>query len=56
MNEVKRLREAEVTHARVAMAAAAGILFQEWWHPLFPQIQGAPHHAHAYSCSLAHPS
>jgi hypothetical protein len=40
VNEVKRLREAEVTHSRVAMAAAAGILFQEWWHPLFPQIQG----------------
>lgn len=40
MNEVKRLREAEVTHARLAMAACAGILAQEAWHPLFPSIVG----------------
>ncbi len=40
LNEVKRLRESEVTHARVAMAAAAGILLQELWHPIFPDIVG----------------
>ena len=40
INEVKRLREAEVTHGRVAMSAAAGILLQEAWHPLFGDIQG----------------
>jgi hypothetical protein len=40
LNEVKRLREAEVTHARVAMAAAAGIVAQEALHPLFPDVVG----------------
>ena len=35
-NEIQRLREAEVTHARVAMAACAGILAQENWSPLMP--------------------
>ena len=40
MNEVKRLREAEVTHARVAMSAAAGIMLQEAFHPLFPNVVG----------------
>ena len=35
-NEIQRLREAEVTHARVAMAACAGMLVQEAWSPLLP--------------------
>ncbi len=42
VNEVTRLREAEVTHGRVAMAAAAGFLAQETWHFLLPSVQGAP--------------
>merc|ERR1719409_110115 len=33
--EVFRLREAEITHARVAMLACAGFLVQEKVHPLF---------------------
>ena len=37
---MKRLREAEATHARVAMSAAAGILVQEAFHPLFPDVVG----------------
>ena len=40
INEVKRLREAEVTHARVAMSAVAGIALQELWRPLFPDVVG----------------
>ena len=40
MNEVKRLRESEVTHGRVAMSAAAGISLQEAFHPLFPDVVG----------------
>jgi len=34
-DEVFRLREAEITHARVAMLACAGFLVQEKIHPLF---------------------
>merc|ERR1719240_163565 len=34
-DEVLRLREAEITHARVAMLACAGFLVQEKVHPLF---------------------
>merc|ERR1719473_2654978 len=34
-DEVYRLREAEITHARVAMLACAGFLVQEKFHPLF---------------------
>ena len=34
-DEVFRLREAEITHARVAMLACAGFLVQEKVHPLF---------------------
>ena len=33
--EVYRLREAEITHARVSMLACAGFLVQEKVHPLF---------------------
>merc|ERR1719472_307725 len=34
-DEVFRLREAEITHCRVAMLACAGFLVQEKVHPLF---------------------
>jgi hypothetical protein len=44
VNEIKRLRESEVAHGRVAMAAVAGILLQEAWHPIFPAIQGMRMH------------
>merc|ERR1719263_2524477 len=37
--EVKMLREAEVTHGRVAMLAVIGFLVQERFHPLFEQAQ-----------------
>ena len=45
--EVYRLREAELTHGRVGMLAAAGFLVQEKFHPLFsgdngPAIQQIP--------------
>merc|ERR1719230_2361802 len=46
-SEVYRLREAELTHGRVGMLAAAGFLVQENFHPLFsgdggPAIQQIP--------------
>merc|ERR1719238_2339831 len=45
--DVYRLREAEITHGRVGMLAAAGFLVQENFHPLFsgdggPAIQQIP--------------
>merc|ERR1719164_87854 len=39
-DEVYRLREAEITHARVAMLACAGFLVQEKIHPLFSGVGG----------------
>merc|ERR1719333_1516740 len=39
-NEVYRYREAELTHGRVGMLAAAGFLTQEFFHPLFNGING----------------
>merc|ERR1712159_320840 len=38
--EVYRWREAELTHGRVGMLAAAGFLVQEYFHPLFNGING----------------
>ena len=38
--EVMRLREAEITHGRVGMLAAAGFLVQEHFHPLFNGLGG----------------
>ena len=38
--EVMRLREAEITHGRVGMLAAAGFLVQENFHPIFPDVGG----------------
>ena len=45
--ELNRLREAELTHGRVGMLAAAGFLVQEKFHPLFtadggPAIEQIP--------------
>ena len=38
--EMNRLREAELTHGRVGMLAAAGFLVQEGFHPLFNAAGG----------------
>merc|ERR1719164_420509 len=38
--EVNRLREAELTHGRVSMLAAAGFIVQEKFHPLFSGVGG----------------
>jgi len=38
--EVMRWREAELTHGRVGMLAAAGFLVQEYFHPLFSGDNG----------------
>jgi len=38
--EVYRYREAELTHGRVGMLAAAGFLVQEVFHPLFNGVNG----------------
>jgi hypothetical protein len=38
--EVYRMREAELTHGRVAMLAAVGFIVQEKFHPLFNGIGG----------------
>merc|ERR1719247_1861209 len=38
--EMNRYREAELTHGRVGMLAAAGFLVQEGFHPLFNGING----------------
>merc|ERR1719321_1485013 len=40
-SEVYRWREAELTHGRVGMLAAAGFLVQEGFHPLF-SADGGP--------------
>merc|ERR1712023_585315 len=40
---VKHYRDAELTHGRIAMAAIAGILAAEKWHPFFPTIGGTAH-------------
>jgi hypothetical protein len=49
---VKLFREAELTHGRVAMMAAAGFLVQESFHPLFPGI-GGPAINQLGQCNLA---
>merc|ERR1719164_67651 len=38
--EVNRLREAELTHGRVAMLASLGFIVQEKFHPLFSGVGG----------------
>merc|ERR1712224_711540 len=42
LTEVKRYREAEVTHGRVAMTAVLGFLVAESFHPLFGGNIGGP--------------
>merc|ERR1719482_2270255 len=56
--EVMRLREAELTHGRVGMLAAAGFLVQENFHPLFsadggPAIQQIPQLPAGFLVALA---
>merc|ERR1719238_378767 len=40
LEEMKRYREAEVTHGRVSMLAVIGFLTAEAYHPLFNSIGG----------------
>jgi len=42
LTEMKRFREAEVTHGRVAMLATVGFLVAESFHPLFGGAIGGP--------------
>merc|ERR1712159_95484 len=42
LDEVKRYREAEVTHGRVAMTSVLGFLVAESFHPLFGGDIGGP--------------
>jgi len=39
-NEIRRYREAELQHGRVAMLAVVGFLVGESWHPLFADVTG----------------
>lgn len=38
--EVYMFREAELAHGRVAMMAAVGLIVQEGFHPIFPNVDG----------------
>merc|ERR1719486_421400 len=42
LDEMKRYREAEVTHGRVSMLAFVGFLVAESFHPLFGGVIGGP--------------
>ena len=46
VQEIKRFREAEVTHGRVAMLATVGYLVAEKFHPLFNGLIGGPANSH----------
>merc|ERR1712003_74652 len=46
VQEIKRFREAEVTHGRVAMLASVGYLVAEKFHPLFNGIISGPANSH----------
>jgi hypothetical protein len=37
---VRKYRESELKHGRIAMLASLGYLLQEYWHPLYPEIGG----------------
>ena len=39
-NDIRRYREAETQHGRVAMLAVIGFLVAESWHPLFADVTG----------------
>ncbi len=39
-NDIRRYREAETQHGRVAMLAVLGFLVAESWHPLFADVTG----------------
>ena len=39
-NDIRRYREAETQHGRVAMLAVIGFLVAESWHPLFADVNG----------------
>merc|ERR1712115_131210 len=46
VQEIKRFREAEVTHGRVAMLAPVGYLVAEKFHPLFNGAISGPANSH----------
>merc|ERR1719282_750351 len=46
VQEIKRFREAEVTHGRVAMLATVGYLVAERFHPLFNGAISGPANSH----------
>merc|ERR1711966_366930 len=46
VQEIKRFREAEVTHGRVAMLAVVGYLVAEPFHPLFGGMIDGPANTH----------
>merc|ERR1712003_204472 len=46
VQEIKRFREAEVTHGRVAMLASVGYLVAEKFHPLFNGVISGPASSH----------
>lgn len=46
VEEIKRFREAEVTHGRVAMMATVGYLVGESFHPLFGGAISGPANTH----------
>merc|ERR1712087_24379 len=46
VQEIKRFREAEVTHGRVAMLAVVGYLVAENFHPFFNGVVSGPANSH----------
>lgn len=46
VQEIKRFREAEVTHGRVAMLATLGYLVAEKFHPFFGGVVAGPANTH----------